>query len=133
MYIDFGFYQEALVNLVRKGAEGEQQIKAMMGKFRTSSPVEIASQKVVRVLDYKTRQETNLISGEVRVIELPASDVLQFYTEDGSKISVRPSGTEPKIKFYISVHGILTSKEDFELAKQALNEKMDKIEKDIIQ
>ncbi len=133
MYIDFGFYQEALVNLVRKGAEGEQQIKAMMGKFRTSSPVEIASQKVVRVLDYKTRQETNLISGEVRVLELPASDVLQFYTEDGSKISVRPSGTEPKIKFYISVHGKLTSKEDFESVKKALNEKMDKIEKDIIQ
>ena len=133
IYVDFGFYQEALVNLVRKGAEGEQQINVMMAKFRTSPPATIAGQKVIRQLDYKTRQEKNVVTGQVIPITLPESDVLQFYTADGSKISVRPSGTEPKVKFYISVIGKLKSTADFESVRQQLNEKILSIEKDIIQ
>ena len=132
MYIDFGFYLETLVNLVRKGAEGEQQIKVMMEKFRKDPPSTIAGQKVVRALDYKTRQEKNLITGQVTPIQLPASDVLQFYTEDDSKISVRPSGTEPKIKFYISVHQPLPEKGKYESVRAKLERLIGAIEKDIV-
>jgi phosphoglucomutase len=132
MYIDFGFYQESLVNLVRKGAEGEQQIKAMMEKFRSSPPALIAGQKVVRVLDYKTRMEKNLLTGKVTPIALPSSDVLQFYTEADSKISVRPSGTEPKIKFYISVHMPLADKESFRRVRLELDLLIKGIEESVI-
>ncbi|MFZ6000305.1 MAG: phospho-sugar mutase, partial [Bacteroidota bacterium] len=109
MYAEFGFYKEALINLVRKGAEGEQEIKNMMQKFREQPPAEIAGQKVVRILDYKIQLEKNVATGATTPIDLPKSDVLQFYTADGSKISVRPSGTEPKIKFYVSVKSTLPS------------------------
>jgi phosphoglucomutase len=132
MYMDFGFYLEGLVNLVRKGAEGERQIKAMMEKFRNNPPLTIAGQKVVRALDYQTRKEKNLVTGEEVALHLPSSDVLQFYTEEGSKISVRPSGTEPKIKFYISVHSKLPSKEAYKQVSQLLLEKIAAIEKDIV-
>ncbi len=133
MYIDFGFYKEGLVNLTRKGAEGEQQIKVMMERFRTTPPHTLGGLNVVRVLDYQSRQEKNLVNGAISVIPLPSSDVLQFYCEDGSKISVRPSGTEPKIKFYISVNTKLLSKDDFKKIDQQLEEKIKAIEKDIIQ
>lgn len=133
MYIDFGFYKEGLVNLTRKGAEGEQQIKAMMARFRTNPPLALGGLKVVRALDYRSRQEKNLTSGTISPIPLPASDVLQFYCEDGSKISVRPSGTEPKIKFYISVKAKLLSKEDFNTMNQQLDAKIKAIENDITQ
>lgn len=131
MFVDFGYYLEDLVNLVRKGAEGEQQIKAMMDKFRKEPPEQIAGQRIVKVLDYKTKQETNRLTGLVTPIQLPASDVLQFYTEDGSKISVRPSGTEPKIKFYISVHSKLSSASDFESTTLQLTSRIKAIEKAI--
>lgn len=133
MYVDFDFYKEGLVNLTRKGAEGEQQIKVMMEKFRTHPPHTLGGLKVVRALDYQSRQEKNLVSGIISAIPLPASDVLQFYCEDGSKISVRPSGTEPKIKFYISVKTKLRSKGDFKKMNQQLEEKIKAIENDIIQ
>ena len=133
MYVDFDFYKEGLVNLTRKGAEGEQQIKVMMEKFRTHPPHTLGGLKVVRALDYQSRQEKNLMSGIISAIPLPASDVLQFYCEDGSKISVRPSGTEPKIKFYISVKTKLQSKGDFKKMNQQLDGKIKAIENDIIQ
>ncbi|MEQ1588475.1 MAG: phospho-sugar mutase [Cyclobacteriaceae bacterium] len=133
MYIDFGFYKEGLVNLVRKGAEGEQEIKRMMEKFRSQPPHKIGGNKVVRMLDYKTGFEKNLVNQTTLKIELPKSDVLQFYTEDGSKISVRPSGTEPKIKFYISVSANLRSASDFDLINGELDKKIGALEKDIVQ
>jgi phosphoglucomutase len=133
MYIDFGFYKEGLVNLTRKGAEGEQQIKAMMARFRTNPPLTLGGLKVVKALDYQSRQERDLVNGTTSAIALPASDVLQFYCEDGSKISVRPSGTEPKIKFYISVKAKLQSKEDYKKMNQQLDAKIKAIENDIIQ
>ncbi len=132
MYVEFGFYKEGLINLVRKGAEGEQQIKEMMKAFREAPPKTIAGEKVVRKLDYKISEETNLLSGEKTTIHQPSSDVLQFYTESGNKISVRPSGTEPKIKFYVSVNTALTSATDYDRVAKVLDQKIKDIENDIL-
>lgn len=132
MYIDFGYYKEGLINLVRKGAEGEQQIKAMMETFRNNTPAQFTGSRVVRVLDYKTQLEKNMVTNTTTPINLPASDVLQFYLEDGSKISVRPSGTEPKIKFYISVNAKLNSKTEFNTITEVLDSKIHAIEKELV-
>lgn len=131
MYREFGFYKESLINIVRKGAEGEQQIKGMMHQFRNQPPQTLGGSRVRSVLDYQTQLETNLLTGEKKAILLPPSDVLQFYTENGSKISVRPSGTEPKIKFYISVKAILPRQEDVEQVNTALNAAIAAIAKDL--
>ena len=130
VYTQFGFYKEGLTNVVRKGAEGEQQIKAMMEKFRNNPPASIAGQKVVRSIDYKLNQERDITTGQTKPTGQPTSDVLQFYTEDGSKISVRPSGTEPKIKFYISVKSQLDSPQNFHSINKQLDEKIKMIEED---
>jgi phosphoglucomutase len=129
MYVEFGFYKEHLVNLVRKGQQGEQEIKAMMEKFRNNPPAEISGSRVSRLLDYKTLKEKDLIGGKETSLPFPKSDVLQFYLEDGSKVSVRPSGTEPKIKFYISVNTKLKSAGDFEQVSRQLDERIKGIEK----
>jgi phosphoglucomutase len=131
MYTENGFYKEGLINLVRTGADGEQQIKAMMEKFRNEPPKTLAGEKVARLLDYKTSIEKNLVNGGTSSINLPKSDVLQFYTSEGSKISVRPSGTEPKIKFYISVKSRLNNPSDFSKADHLLAEKINAIGKEI--
>lgn len=129
MYVEFGFYNEGLLNLVRKGQQGEQEIKAMMEKFRNNPPAEINHSRVIRLLDYKLLKEKNLLTGKETALEFPKSDVLQFYLEDGSKVSVRPSGTEPKIKFYISVNTKLTLAGDFERVNKVLEDKIKGIEK----
>lgn len=128
MYVEFGFYKEGLVNLVRKGQQGEQEIKAMMEKFRTNPPSSIIGTRVTRLLDYKSLREKNLVNGKETALDFPKSDVLQFYLEDGSKVSVRPSGTEPKIKFYISVHASLLSAKEFGQVNKQLEEKIKTIE-----
>ncbi len=133
MYVDFGFYKEGLVNLVRKGAEGEQEIKKMMEKFRNSPPTQIAGKEIVRILDYKTSVEKNVLTKSDSTITLPKSDVIQFYLEDGTKISVRPSGTEPKIKFYISVHTQLKSAKEFDSVDNELTHKIKELERAIIE
>ena len=122
----------ALPIFVRKGAEGEQQIKDMMTKFRTDPPKTIGGDVVTRSLDYKTSLEKDLHTGLTKPIALPKSDVLQFYTADGSKISVRPSGTEPKIKFYISVNTKLDSKQNFDSVSEQLDKKIKALEQDIL-
>jgi phosphoglucomutase len=132
MYIDFGYYKEGLINLVRKGAEGEQQIKDMMENYRNNPPKEFIGSKVVRALDYKSQTEKNFVTNTTLPIGLPKSDVLQFYLEDGSKISVRPSGTEPKIKFYISVNAKLNSKPEFKKVSEALDSKIKAIEAELV-
>lgn len=129
MYAEHGFYKEGLINLVKKGQQGEQEIKAMMQKFRTNPPSSINGVTVTRSLDYMTLKETNLISGETITLNFPTSDVLQFYLEDGTKISVRPSGTEPKIKFYISVNTRLNSRAEFESVNNNLDKKILAFEK----
>src|SRR5262245_38587667 len=100
-----------------------------MEKFRNNPPAEIIGSKVVRLLDYKILKEKNLLTGKEASLDFPNSDVLQFYLEDGTKVSVRPSGTEPKIKFYISVNTVLKSRNDFEGVTTVLDEKIKGVEK----
>jgi phosphoglucomutase len=128
MYVEFGYYKETLFNITKKGQQGEQEIKSMMEKFRSHPPSEIIGSKVARLLDYKTLKEKDLLTGKVTTLEFPVSDVLQFYLEDGSKVSVRPSGTEPKIKFYMAVHAPLKSKEDFAAVTTLLDKKIKGLE-----
>jgi phosphoglucomutase len=127
MYVEHGYYKESLINVTKKGQQGEQEIKAMMEKFRNKPPVEISGSKVVKALDYKNSTEKDLLSGKTSKLQFPSSDVLQFYLEDGSKISVRPSGTEPKIKFYISVNAQLQSANEFENVSGELDKKISSI------
>ncbi|MCZ8354305.1 MAG: phospho-sugar mutase [Cyclobacteriaceae bacterium] len=124
MYVSFGFYLESLITLTKKGQEGELAIKAMMEKFRNNTPEHLNNVKVVRALDYKLSTEKNLLTGKSETLHFPSSDVLQYYLEDGSKISVRPSGTEPKIKFYISVNTNLSSASDYQKTKTELEAKL---------
>ncbi|GIV35651.1 MAG: phosphoglucomutase [Cyclobacteriaceae bacterium] len=114
LYVKFGFYKEGLINVVKKGQQGESEMKALMQRLRHEPPAAIAGKPVMRVLDYLTLTDREVHSGKTRKLSFPQSDVLQFYLRDGSKISVRPSGTEPKIKYYISVHAPLTEAGKFE-------------------
>ena len=128
MYVEFAYYKETLLNVVKKGQQGEQEIKALMEKFRNNPPAEINGSRVVRLLDYKTLIEKDLTTGKESSLDFPKSDVLQFVLEDGSKVSVRPSGTEPKIKYYISVNTHLPSREKFEEVTRTLDLKIEGIE-----
>ncbi|ADR20767.1 phosphoglucomutase [Marivirga tractuosa] len=114
MYLKFGFYREDLVSITKKGKSGSEEIKAMMTRFREEPPKKLAGTKVVEVRDYQKSTILDMESGKKSRLDFPSSNVLQFFLEDGSKISARPSGTEPKIKFYVSVKGKLRSKESFE-------------------
>ncbi len=104
LYVDFGFYKEHLVSMTKKGIEGLVEINQMMVQMRENPVKEINGERVIMLEDYKTSIAKNLLSGEEETMNIPKSDVLIYYTEDGSKIAARPSGTEPKIKFYISVN-----------------------------
>ncbi len=114
IYQEFGFYKEHLVNITKKGKSGAEEIQKMMFDLRNNPPARINNSRVVRVLDYETGIATQKLSGEETTIDLPKSNVLQFVLEDGTKISARPSGTEPKIKFYISVNEKLLRVEDYD-------------------
>ena len=129
MYVEFGYYKESLLNLTKKGQQGEQEIIALMEKFRNNPPTQIIGSRVKRLLDYKILIERDLITGKESILNFPNADVLQFYLEDGSKVSVRPSGTEPKIKFYISVNMHLNSRDEFSNVTDELNLKIRGIEK----
>ena len=102
IYLQYGFFKEKLINIVRKGKEGADQIKTMMKGYRNNPPKMINNSMVIRIDDYQKQMSHDIINGTKTAIDLIASDVLQFFLEDGTKISVRPSGTEPKIKFYFS-------------------------------
>ncbi|MDL5051573.1 phospho-sugar mutase [Oscillatoria amoena NRMC-F 0135] len=132
MYAEHAFYKEGLINITKKGHQGEQEIKAMMHQFRTNPPASIAGSTVIRILDYMSLKETNRVSGETKPLDFPQSDVLQFYLEDGTKISVRPSGTEPKIKYYISVHTRLNSPSYFDRISRQLDERIQTIEQSLL-
>jgi len=127
LYVEYGFYYEKLISLTKKGMNGSKEIADMMQGYRDNPPKEIAGSKVVEFLDYQLQTNKNLSTGETKKIDLPKSNVLQFITEDGSKISARPSGTEPKIKFYFSVNMPLKSVDDFDKTKNLLDEKIEKI------
>lgn len=131
LYVQYGFYYEKLISLTKKGLDGQKQIADMMESYRNNPPAEIAGSKVVQLLDYERGEGRNPATGESWKIELPKSNVLQFITEDGAKISARPSGTEPKIKFYFSVKTTLPSKEQFDEKHAELNRKIDTIIEDM--
>ncbi|TAH11187.1 MAG: phospho-sugar mutase [Sphingobacteriia bacterium] len=117
LYLQYGFYYETLISITKKGMNGQKEIANMMEGYRTSPPSTINGSAVITLLDYQLQTGKNLQTGETWPISLPKSNVLQFITADGSKISARPSGTEPKIKFYFSVKTTLNSKAEFD-AKQ---------------
>lgn len=124
MYVTYGLYKEELVSLTKKGKAGAEEIKAMMVQFRENPPQTLGGSKVIRLLDYELGKETDLTNGTTSAIELPKSDVLQFVTEDGSIISARPSGTEPKIKFYCSVNAPLANRAEFDTVNNSLGDKI---------
>ena len=127
LYVQHGFYYEKLISLTKKGMNGSKEIADMMQGYRDNPPTEIAGSKVKELLDYQLQQKKNLVTGETQKIDLPKSNVLQFMMEDGTKISARPSGTEPKIKFYFSVNAPLNNVADFDKTQKMLDGKIDDI------
>ena len=132
IYKDLGMYYEGLVNVVRKGRTGAEEIEKMMKDFRENPPVEIAGSKIKIIKDYKEQTLLDILSNEKSVMnDIPKSNVLIYYTEDGTKVCIRPSGTEPKIKFYVSVKDNVTSERDFTHKLFVLNQKIEKVKEDL--
>ncbi len=127
IYQQFGFYKEGLISVTRKGKTGAEEIQQMMVDYRNTPPTEINNSKVLIIKDYLLLQEKDVVRGTIIPINLPKSNVLQFMLEDGSSISVRPSGTEPKIKFYFGVREQLESIGQYEQTEQRLNQKIEGI------
>jgi phosphoglucomutase len=131
IYQKYGYYREKLISITKHGKAGADEIKAMMERYRSNTPTVLGGNKVVILKDYKSSTATYLESGKTESIDLPKSNVLQFVTEDGSVISARPSGTEPKIKFYCSIIGQLDDPKDFKQVSQALDDRLDTIMSDL--
>ena len=132
IYLEYGYGKEKGISVVRKGKSGADEIAQMMKDFSENPPKEIAGSKVCLVKDYNTLKMTDLLNGNVSTLEMPCtSNALQFFTEDGTKISVRPSGTEPKIKFYIEVRGEMKSREQYDAADASANIKIDAVRKSL--
>ncbi len=129
IYSKFGFYLEDLVSLTRKGMKGAEEIAQMMENFRSNTPQEIGGERIVKMMDYQSSTTKNLEDHTQQSIDLPKSNVVQFITDKGTKITARPSGTEPKIKFYISVNTQLTDKADFEKTRATLQGRIADIKK----
>lgn len=124
LYVQYGFYKESLISITKKGMDGQQQIAAMMESYRNNPPKTINGSPVVQLLDYELQKGSNPQTREEWKIELPKSNVLQFILADGSSISARPSGTEPKIKFYFSVNTKLNNATDFDKVNKEVDEKI---------
>ncbi|MBO4945581.1 MAG: phospho-sugar mutase, partial [Muribaculaceae bacterium] len=132
IYIKYGFSRETGISVVRKGKTGAEEIQAMMKNFRANPPKQLGGSPVTIVKDYETLRMIDTLAGKSTEMDMPTtSNVLQWFTADGSKISVRPSGTEPKIKFYIEVKGKLESPEGYDDAIAAAEAKIEAIRKDI--
>jgi phosphoglucomutase len=131
LYVKYGFYKENLISLTKKGMNGQKEIADMMAAYRSNPPAVINGSPVAQLLDYETHTGRNLSTGETWEIDLPKSNVLQFILDDGSKISARPSGTEPKIKFYFSVHTQLPSAADYDRVNAELTIRIDRIIADL--
>ena len=131
MYVEYGLYKEELVSLTKKGKSGAEEIKAMMEKFRVNPPLTLGGSKVKTLKDYELGTQTDLASGEKTKLDFPKSDVLQFITEDGSIVSARPSGTEPKIKFYCSVNAPLADKASYNKVDAELGTKIKSLMEDL--
>lgn len=132
IYLEYGFGKEKGISIVRKGKSGADEIKQMMSDFRSNPPKEIAGSPVVIIKDYKSLKQTIVTEGKTTDLEMPTtSDVLQYFTADGTKISVRPSGTEPKIKFYIEVRGTLASRAEYDAVNAAAEAKVEAVKKSL--
>lgn len=131
IYVEYGFYKEKLISLTKKGKSGAEEIQALMKNLRATPPTSLAGSRILKMMDYESQQEKNLIDGTMNSIALPKENVLQFLTEDGTLVSARPSGTEPKIKFYVSVNGKLDHKDNFDKVDALMNEKIELIIKDL--
>ena len=133
LYVKYGFFREGLVNVVRKGKDGAAEIQQMMVDYRQTPPTSILGSPVVKILDYKTLEELDVRTGEKKPIDgiEDKSNVLQWITEDGTKVSVRPSGTEPKIKFYFGVKAKLESVDKFDDTLAALDQKIEDIKAEL--
>ncbi len=131
LYVEYGYYQEKLISLKREGKKGAEEIKEMMKNLRVHPPRTLAGSSVVMIKDYANQMSYDLANTKTTTMDLPASDVIQLFTADGSIISARPSGTEPKVKFYCSVNTPLHRKEDYAMAQEQLNEKLSAILKDL--
>ena len=132
IYIKYGFSREAGISVVRKGKTGAEEIVAMMKNFRENPPKQLGGSPVVEVKDYDSLNMTDLRTGKVSKLDMPTtSNVLQYFTEDGSKVSVRPSGTEPKIKFYIEVRGTMASAADYDRAISEADNKIEAVKRDL--
>ena len=128
IYLTYGYAKQKGISVVRKGKSGAEEIEAMMKNYRNNPMKEIAGSKVILVKDYATLVANDLTENEKYTIDMPTtSNVLQYFTEDGTKVSIRPSGTEPKIKFYIEVKGELKSREDYEKADAAADKKIEAV------
>ncbi len=132
IYKDTGIYYEGLINVTKKGREGAEEIQQMMKDFRENPPKDIAGSKVAEVKDFQEQTSLNIAENKKSIMDdIPKSNVLIYYTEDGTKVCVRPSGTEPKIKFYVSVKDELKSESEFENQISVLSEKINKVKKDL--
>ncbi len=131
LYLTYGLFREHLISITKKGRDGQAQIAAMMEQYRSAPPSSLGGVKVVGLYDYDKKEAKDLNNGQVCGIDLPKSNVLQFVLEDGSKVSARPSGTEPKIKFYFSVQGKLEKAEEFDMAWKQAGDKIDAIIRDL--
>lgn len=131
LYVQYGFYKEHLISITKKGMDGQQQIAAMMESYRSNPPKTLNGVPVAQLLDYELRKGTDLQTGKTWDINLPKSNVLQFLLADGSKISARPSGTEPKIKFYFSVNTKLANAADYDKVAAELDAKIKTIISDL--
>lgn len=131
IYVEYGFFKEKLVSIERKGKEGAEEIERMMRNFRKNPPLKINGSDVIEIFDYQNEKSLERINSGNGEIKMPPSDVMQFFLKDGSKISVRPSGTEPKIKFYFSVRDKLDDTRSFDIVNQKLENKIENIVKDL--
>ena len=130
LYVKYGFYKEELLSITKKGQSGAAEIQKMMADFRSCPPKAINGSEVTKAIDYKASTATSS-DGTVTTIDLPKSDVLQFFTADGTKVTVRPSGTEPKIKFYFGAKEPLTNIADFEKVRNELSAKIAEVRKSL--
>ncbi|MFS4483183.1 phospho-sugar mutase [Hyunsoonleella sp. 2307UL5-6] len=131
LYVEHGCFKEKLISLTKKGIEGAEEIKQMMVDARQNPLTVINGSKVVKIEDYESATSKNLVTGETTSIDIPKSNVIIYYTEDGSQVALRPSGTEPKIKFYVSVNATLDTTEDFKTLEADLDTKTETILKDM--
>ncbi len=131
LYVKHGFYKETLVSLVKKGKKGAEEIKQTMINLRENPMETLNGSPVVRVEDYETSISKDLVTGKIKEIQIPKSNVLIYYLEDGSKVAARPSGTEPKIKFYMSVHTTLSSLSEYDSISAILDKRILGIKSDL--